>query len=280
MCKAGVHRTAANMPPTSGLPVLEGSQQTTQVRATTACHRIGGLSVLKAASSPTVHFNQARASGKLCVHHKGSANECQWHIGTQHACRGLRALCFAHQPNCPVKGTPIRLRALRSPSGRPLPLALGLWRDHHARHHRHKLSRSAAPLHHMGAQKEACTSFARTTSQWLAAERNTSLAWLGSNFYVRVGPGHFSLDQHPNGTFLGALGLVLQIYAQRAWPKRPSYRSNGNRCCACHCCHRLARPTSEAGCSMSQSISISCEGLTGRCTRTSMLRMAAAELGR
>ena len=72
-----------------------------------------------------MHFTQPRASGKLYAHHKGSANECQWHIGPQHACRGLRALCFAHQPNCPVKGTPIRLRALRSPSGRPLPLALG-----------------------------------------------------------------------------------------------------------------------------------------------------------
>ena len=124
MCKVGVHRKAACMPSTSGLPVLEGSQQTTQVRATAACHRTGGLSVLKAASSPTVHFTQPQASGKLCAHHKGSANECQWHIGRQQARRGLSALCFAHQPNCPVKGTPIRQRALRSPSGRPLPLAL------------------------------------------------------------------------------------------------------------------------------------------------------------
>ncbi len=37
---------------------LEGSQQTTKPRATAACHRIGRLSVLKAASSPAAHFKQ------------------------------------------------------------------------------------------------------------------------------------------------------------------------------------------------------------------------------
>jgi hypothetical protein len=126
MCKAGVHRKAACTPSTIGLPVLEGSQQTIWACATAVCQRIGGLSVLKAASSPAVHFTQPRASGKLCAHHKGSANECQWHVGLQHARRGLSALCFAHQPNCLVKGTPIRLRTLPSPSERPLPLALGL----------------------------------------------------------------------------------------------------------------------------------------------------------
>jgi len=119
MRKAGVHRKAACTPPASGLPVLEGSHQTSRTCATAACQRIGGLSVLKAASSSAAHFNQARASGKLCAHHKGSANECQWHIGRQHAQRGLRALCFAQQPNWALQGTPPPLRASAKPSARP-----------------------------------------------------------------------------------------------------------------------------------------------------------------
>lgn len=104
MCKAGVHRKAACTPSTGGLPVLEGSQQTIRACATAACHRIGGLPILKAASSPAAHFNQVRASGKLCANHKGSANECQRHIGLQHARRGLCALSFAHQPNWSLQG--------------------------------------------------------------------------------------------------------------------------------------------------------------------------------
>ena len=92
-----------------------GSQLNIQGRQSAIRHRQFG-------PTTSALFHQAEASGTLIANIKGSSCAASLFIEPWHVCRVFRALSFAPQPNCQVKGTLTSPSVLPTPNWRPLPL--------------------------------------------------------------------------------------------------------------------------------------------------------------